>query len=281
MQSSTGAGGNDLNRGGGGGAGGVGGLARFRSAPASWLEAFLDDEDPLKPSKAHGGLTQLLTAGTSTSTNTQTTAATNTTSSSNSNTHAAISSSYNIPSADPGFLDLSGGIHHTNNLSFHRQNSSPADFPSNHVDGYFSSFGVPASYDYLGSSSPDASASASASSDKRLREPDSVFISHLKGEQNGLLDLEMEKLLEDSVPCRVRAKRGYATHPRSIAERVRRTRISDRIRKLQELVPSMDKQTNTADMLEEAIEYVKRLQKQIKELTEQQKKCKCSTTDKD
>ncbi|KOM51329.1 hypothetical protein LR48_Vigan08g215600 [Vigna angularis] len=46
---------------------------------------------------------------------------------------------------------------------------------------------------------------------------------------------------EDSVPCRVRAKRGCATHPRSIAERVRRTRISDRIRKLQELVPNMDK----------------------------------------
>ena len=37
---------------------------------------------------------------------------------------------------------------------------------------------------------------------------------------SGLIDLEMEKLLEDSVPCRVRAKRGFATHPRSIAERV-------------------------------------------------------------
>ncbi|KAK7263802.1 hypothetical protein RJT34_31399 [Clitoria ternatea] len=46
---------------------------------------------------------------------------------------------------------------------------------------------------------------------------------------------------DDSVPCRVRAKRGCATHPRSIAERLRRTRISDRIRKLQELVPNMDK----------------------------------------
>lgn len=33
----------------------------------------------------------------------------------------------------------------------------------------------------------------------------------------------MEKLLnipEDSVPCKIRAKRGFATHPRSIAERV-------------------------------------------------------------
>jgi len=33
----------------------------------------------------------------------------------------------------------------------------------------------------------------------------------------------VEKLLqipEDSVPCKIRAKRGCATHPRSIAERV-------------------------------------------------------------
>lgn len=36
----------------------------------------------------------------------------------------------------------------------------------------------------------------------------------------GSLDLDMENLLEDSVMCRVRAKRGCATHPRSIAERV-------------------------------------------------------------
>ncbi|KAL3684418.1 hypothetical protein R1sor_002440 [Riccia sorocarpa] len=71
-----------------------------------------------------------------------------------------------------------------------------------------------------------------------------------------------------SVPCRIRAKRGCATHPRSIAERVRRTRISERMRKLQELVPNMDKQTNTADMLDEAVEYVKQLQRQVQELTE-------------
>ncbi|XVE81102.1 hypothetical protein DITRI_Ditri15bG0036100 [Diplodiscus trichospermus] len=54
----------------------------------------------------------------------------------------------------------------------------------------------------------------------------------------------VEKLLhipEDSVPCKIRAKRGCATHPRSIAERERRTRISGKLKKLQELVPNMDK----------------------------------------
>ncbi|XP_004493550.1 transcription factor bHLH130 isoform X2 [Cicer arietinum] len=53
----------------------------------------------------------------------------------------------------------------------------------------------------------------------------------------------VENLLQfpDSVPSSIRAKRGFATHPRSVAERVRRTRISDRMRKLQELVPNIDK----------------------------------------
>lgn len=68
-------------------------------------------------------------------------------------------------------------------------------------------------------------------------------------------------------PYQSRAKRGCATHPRSVAERVRRTRISEKIRKLQELVPNMDKQLNTAEMLDEAVEYVKFLQQQVKELS--------------
>ncbi|XP_054819224.1 transcription factor bHLH130-like [Prosopis cineraria] len=92
----------------------------------------------------------------------------------------------------------------------------------------------------------------------------------------------MEKLLQfpDSVPCKIRAKRGCATHPRSIAERVRRTRISERMRKLQELVPNMDKQTNTADMLDLAVEYIKDLQKQFKTLSETRANCKCISTQK-
>ncbi|RYR28680.1 hypothetical protein Ahy_B01g052827 [Arachis hypogaea] len=40
---------------------------------------------------------------------------------------------------------------------------------------------------------------------------------------------------------RVRARRGQATDPHSIAERLRKERIAERIRALQELVPSVNK----------------------------------------
>ncbi|KAL5206500.1 hypothetical protein ABZP36_034709 [Zizania latifolia] len=90
----------------------------------------------------------------------------------------------------------------------------------------------------------------------------------------------IEKFLQfqDAVPCKIRAKRGCATHPRSIAERVRRTRISERIRKLQELVPNMEKQTNTADMLDLAVDYIKELQKQVKVLNDDRASCTCSAS---
>lgn len=83
----------------------------------------------------------------------------------------------------------------------------------------------------------------------------------------GGLDMGYDDLLDLYAPCKTRARRGYATHPRSIAERNRRSRISERMKKLQDLVPNMDKQTNTADMLDEAVEYVKHLQLQVKDLS--------------
>ncbi|KAL0722838.1 hypothetical protein Bca4012_037437 [Brassica carinata] len=93
---------------------------------------------------------------------------------------------------------------------------------------------------------------------------------------NSLSDIE--QLLSDSIPCKIRAKRGCATHPRSIAERVRRTKISERMRKLQDLVPNMDTQTNTADMLDLAVQYIKDLQEQVKGLEERRARCRCSST---
>lgn len=80
---------------------------------------------------------------------------------------------------------------------------------------------------------------------------------------------------QDGVAFKVRAKRGCATHPRSIAERERRTRISDKLRKLQDLVPNMDKQTSTSDMLDLAVEHIKGLQSQLQAMKHEQEKCTC------
>ncbi|KAB5527604.1 hypothetical protein DKX38_021451 [Salix brachista] len=88
----------------------------------------------------------------------------------------------------------------------------------------------------------------------------------------------VEKLLqnpEDSVPCKIRAKRGCATHPRSIAERERRTRISGKLKTLQDLVPNMDKQTSYADMLELAVKHIKGLQNEVEKLHKELEGCTC------
>ncbi|GMH08187.1 hypothetical protein Nepgr_010027 [Nepenthes gracilis] len=87
----------------------------------------------------------------------------------------------------------------------------------------------------------------------------------------------VEKLVgfNNIVPCRTRAKRGCATHPRSIAERVRRARISERMKKLQKLIPNMEKQMNTSEMLDYLSEYIKDLQEQCKVLSDNRAKCKC------
>ncbi|KAL0711217.1 hypothetical protein Bca4012_018195 [Brassica carinata] len=68
--------------------------------------------------------------------------------------------------------------------------------------------------------------------------------------------LDMESLVnipEDSVPWKVRAKRGCATHPRSIAER----------------------QTSYADMLDLAVEHIKGLQHHIESLEKGMERCNC------
>ncbi|KAH6757165.1 basic helix-loop-helix DNA-binding superfamily protein [Perilla frutescens var. hirtella] len=71
---------------------------------------------------------------------------------------------------------------------------------------------------------------------------------------------------QPSIRPRARARRGQATDPHSIAERLRRERISERMKALQELVPSCNK-TDKAAMLDEILDYVKFLRLQVKVLS--------------
>ncbi|KAK1323965.1 Transcription factor bHLH74 [Acorus calamus] len=65
----------------------------------------------------------------------------------------------------------------------------------------------------------------------------------------------------------VRARRGQATNSHSLAERVRREKISERMRFLQDLVPGCNKITGKAVMLDEIINYVQSLQRQVEFLS--------------
>ncbi|XP_042000972.1 transcription factor bHLH137-like [Salvia splendens] len=72
---------------------------------------------------------------------------------------------------------------------------------------------------------------------------------------------------EDKGYIHVRARRGQATDSHSLAERVRRERISERMKLLQALVPGCDKVTGKAPMLDEIINYVQSLQNQVEFLS--------------
>ncbi|KZV25822.1 hypothetical protein F511_12229 [Dorcoceras hygrometricum] len=65
----------------------------------------------------------------------------------------------------------------------------------------------------------------------------------------------------------VRARRGQATDAHSLAERVRREKISERMKFLQDLVPGCSKVTGKAVMLDEIINYVQSLQRQVEFLS--------------
>ncbi|TVU25613.1 hypothetical protein EJB05_28116 [Eragrostis curvula] len=65
----------------------------------------------------------------------------------------------------------------------------------------------------------------------------------------------------------VRARRGQATDNHSLAERVRREKISERMKLLQDIVPGCSKVTGKAVMLDEIINYVQSLQRQVEFLS--------------
>ncbi|KAK1607312.1 hypothetical protein QYE76_030985 [Lolium multiflorum] len=61
----------------------------------------------------------------------------------------------------------------------------------------------------------------------------------------------------------VRARSGQATNRHSVAEKLRREKISERMKLLQDLVPGCNKVTGKAVMLDEIINYVQSLQRQV------------------
>ncbi|KAL1813987.1 hypothetical protein DCAR_0626390 [Daucus carota subsp. sativus] len=105
--------------------------------------------------------------------------------------------------------------------------------------------------------------------DGRKQKTEQNITSNSRGKQSGKQAKENSDsgdAAKDSY-IHVRAKRGQATNSHSLAERVRRERISERMRLLQELVPGCNKITGKAVMLDEIINYVQSLQQQVEFLS--------------
>lgn len=102
--------------------------------------------------------------------------------------------------------------------------------------------------------------------------PQSAERNTLDYQTNHSSGTQLQVTQSNSIACngaakpRVRARRGQATDPHSIAERLRREKIAERMKNLQELVPNSNK-TDKASMLDEIIDYVKFLQLQVKVLS--------------
>ncbi|KAK8513443.1 hypothetical protein V6N12_052631 [Hibiscus sabdariffa] len=256
--------------GGGGGGGGKSNLVRHSSSPAGWFSKI-----NMENIAGYGAMRGMGDYGSANS----------------SNREAAFHSASRPPAPPPS--GLMAPISEMGNTNI---NSENAGFGENHPSNYSSGFQATSWDDSMVISDNMSGIERLGEDDRSLsgldldgaetkntdggnhRRP-SLLAHHLSLPKSSPDMSAIEKFLQyqDSVPCKIRAKRGCATHPRSIAERVRRTKISERMRKLQDLVPNMDKQTNTADMLDLAVDYIKDLQKQVKTLTDSRAKCSCAS----
>ncbi|XP_068665946.1 transcription factor bHLH78-like [Aristolochia californica] len=127
--------------------------------------------------------------------------------------------------------------------------------------------GKPKDKDPKGSEENDSNAKRSKPSEGAAADKDSA---QPKAEQNGNKKQSKDNSKPPEPPkdyIHVRARRGQATDSHSLAERVRREKISERMKFLQDLVPGCNKVTGKAVMLDEIINYVQSLQRQVEFLS--------------
>ncbi|MBA0548157.1 hypothetical protein Golob_019270 [Gossypium lobatum] len=114
--------------------------------------------------------------------------------------------------------------------------------------------------DILESSSGNSSSSSPPVSETGIKRRNNSG----RGKRAKSNEKEMEKPKE---VVHVRARRGQATDSHSLAERVRRGKINERLRCLQDIVPGCYKTMGMALMLDEIINYVQSLQNQVEFLS--------------
>ncbi|KAF7110324.1 hypothetical protein CFC21_110452 [Triticum aestivum] len=125
-----------------------------------------------------------------------------------------------------------------------------------------------ARFSAFASPSPSPTPPPPASAGKRKADPASKGKVAKKGKTTAAGGEEKDSG-EDEKPAyvHVRARRGQATDSHSLAERARREKINARMELLKELVPGCSKVSGTALVLEEIINHVQSLQRQVEYLS--------------
>ncbi|XP_020573116.1 transcription factor bHLH78-like [Phalaenopsis equestris] len=133
---------------------------------------------------------------------------------------------------------------------------------------------VPLSSSITGVTNPPKKGGVGGTNTKRSKPSEESGVEKESARQEG--DDSSEKMEEEKMSkppevakdyIHVRARRGQATDSHSLAERVRREKISERMKLLQDLVPGCSKVTGKAVMLDEIINYVQLLQRQVEFLS--------------
>ncbi|XP_021903373.1 transcription factor SPATULA-like isoform X2 [Carica papaya] len=88
-------------------------------------------------------------------------------------------------------------------------------------------------------------------------------VAHLSCDTEGP---DVSELPANRVPARTSSKRSRAAEVHNLSEKRRRSRINEKMKALQNLIPNSNK-TDKASMLDEAIEYLKQLQLQVQMLS--------------
>ncbi|KAA3487914.1 transcription factor bHLH49-like isoform X2 [Gossypium australe] len=116
-----------------------------------------------------------------------------------------------------------------------------------------------------GSQSPVEAAKDGAENQQKGDQNQTTMVNKTKGKHGKQGSQASDPPKEEYI--HVRARRGQATNSHSLAERVRREKISERMKFLQDLVPGCNKVTGKAVMLDEIINYVQSLQRQVEFLS--------------
>ncbi|XP_073157863.1 uncharacterized protein [Henckelia pumila] len=116
----------------------------------------------------------------------------------------------------------------------------------------------------------------SQSQDEKMKESEEEFsdkkfmISKSTGNEPSIMNSKAKTTVPELPKMdyiHVRARRGQATDSHSLAERVRREKIGERMKYLQDLVPGCNKIIGKAGLLDEIINYVQSLQRQVEFLS--------------